>query len=99
MGLWAIAYLLDAIFLADTSTEIHKLKMANLDNKVSVDISESHRHRVIKIVVDVISLLPLELVAVLWYQDTWGDVMALCRMNRLLRATKIAACKLCLTFV
>jgi hypothetical protein len=92
MGYWAVAYLLDGIFLGNTATELFELRRSTVLNEsgVGVDDNESRTNKKIQVAVDVISLLPLELVAMLWFTDSWAHTMALLRVNRLLRVVKIS---------
>ena len=91
MGLWGISYILDAIFLCETATVIHKLRKSRTKENVSVDPKESYRTQLIAIVVDLLSTVPLELIAAFSFHEKWGHMMALLRLNRLLRISKIAA--------
>lgn len=91
MGLWGMSYILDAIFLCETATEIHKFRKSTIKGNVSVSPKESSRMKVIAIVVDLLSVVPFELIAAFWFREKWGHMMALLRLNRLLRISKIAS--------
>ena len=62
-----------AAFCGDRDSYLYAYWFHNAHGHCQVDTNKSSH--LVEVVVDAISLLPLELIAVIWYEDSWAQTM------------------------